>query len=83
MVKLNGFSTQEVQAAEEYMAAFRCYEHHRPVRASGASAEYWYETRSDSARLGRNLRLMLEHMSAPGQVQFSGNTFVVSRVATR
>lgn len=82
-VKLNGFSAQEVQAAEEYMAAFRCYEHHRPVRASGASAEYWYETRSDSARLGRNLRLMLEHMSAPGQVQFSGNTFVINRVATR
>ncbi|MDV2985949.1 UNVERIFIED_CONTAM: hypothetical protein Q9R58_16675 [Methylobacteriaceae bacterium AG10] len=83
VVRLNGFSPQEVQAAEEYMAAFRCYEHHRPVRSGGASAEYWYETRSDSARLGRNLRLMLEHMSAPGQVQFSGNTFVVSRVATR
>jgi hypothetical protein len=83
VVKLNGFSAQEVQAAEEYMAAFRCYEHHRPVRSGGATAEYWYETRSDSARLGRNLRLMLEHMSAPGQVQFSGNTFLISRVATR
>ena len=83
IVRLTGFSPQEVQAAEEYMAAFRCYEHHRPVRSGGATAEYWYETRSDSARLGRNLRLMLEHMSAPGQVQFSGNTFVVSRVATR
>ncbi|GJD58502.1 hypothetical protein [Methylobacterium dankookense] len=82
-VKLSGFSAQEIQAAEEYMAAFRCYEHHRPVRAGGSAAEYWYETRSDSARLGRNLRLMLEHMSAPGQVQFSGNTFVISRVATR
>ena len=82
-VKLSGFSAQEVQAAEEYMAAFRCYEHHRPVRSGGASAEYWYETRADSARLGRNLRLMLDHMSAPGQVQFSGNTFVISRVATR
>ncbi|MFD6320438.1 hypothetical protein E8E01_03665 [Methylorubrum populi] len=83
VVRLTGFSPQEVQAAEEYMAAFRCYEHHRPVRSGGATAEYWYETRSDSARLGRNLRLMLEHMSAPGQVQFSGNTFVISRVATR
>ncbi|GJD64016.1 hypothetical protein [Methylobacterium frigidaeris] len=83
VVRLNGFSAQEVQAAEEYMAAFRCYEHHRPVRAGTSAAEYWYETRSDSARLGRNLRLMLEHMSAPGQVQFSGNTFVLSRVATR
>ncbi|SFU50631.1 hypothetical protein SAMN02799631_01001 [Methylobacterium sp. 174MFSha1.1] len=83
VVRMTGFSAQEVQAAEEYMAAFRCYEHHRPVRAGASAAEYWYETRSDSARLGRNLRLMLEHMSAPGQVQFSGNTFVLSRVATR
>lgn len=83
VVRLNGFSSQEVQAAEEYMSAFRCYEHHRPVRSGGSTAEYWYETRSDSARLQRNLRLMLEHMSAPGQVQFSGSTFVVSRVSTR
>ncbi|MGU3538037.1 hypothetical protein [Methylobacterium sp. A54F] len=82
-VRLDGFSPQEVQAAEEYMAAFRCYEHHRTVRAGGSSAEYWYETRSDAARLTRNLRLMLDHMSAPGQVQFSGNTIVVRRVATR
>ncbi len=67
IVRLNGFSAQEVQAAEEYMAAFRCYEHHRPVRAGTSAAEYWYETRSDSARLGRNLRLMLEHMSAPAR----------------
>ncbi|TGE01750.1 hypothetical protein [Methylobacterium nonmethylotrophicum] len=83
VVRLNGFSAQEVQAVEEYMAAFRCYEHHRPVRTGASAAEYWYETRADSGRLGRNLRLMLEHMSAPGQVQFSGNTFVLSRVATR
>ena len=53
------------------------------MRAGAGSAEYWYETRSDPARLNRNLRLMLEHMNAPGQVAFSGNTFVVSKVATR
>lgn len=82
-VRLNGFSVQEVQAAEEYMAAFRCYEHHRPVRSGASSAEYWYETRADSARLGRNLRLMLEHLGAGGQVQFSGNAFVINRIATR
>lgn len=83
VIRLNGFAPQETQAVEEYMSAFRCYEHHRPVRSGAGSAEYWYETRSDSARLNRNLRLMLEHMNAPGQVSFSGNTFVVSKVATR
>jgi hypothetical protein len=83
VLRFTGFAPEEVQAIEEYMAAFRCYEAHRPVRQSGASAEYWYETRSDSARLTRNLRTMLDHMSAPGQIQFSGNTVVVTRVATR
>jgi hypothetical protein len=82
-VRLNGFSAQEIQAAEEYMAAFRCYEHHRPVRSGASSSEYWYETRADSARLARNLRLMLDHLGAGGQVQFSGNAFVVNRIATR
>jgi hypothetical protein len=83
VVRLSGFSAQEVQTVEEYLSAFRCYEAHRPVRQSGSSAEYWYETRSDSARLTRNLRTMLEHMGASGQVQFTGNTVVVTRVATR
>ena len=83
VIRLSGFTPQETQAVEEYVSAFRCYEHHRPVRAGAGGAEYWYETRSDPARLNRNLRLMLEHMNAPGQVSFSGNTFVVSKVATR
>ena len=61
----------------------------RVVRMTGFSpqevraADPRYETRSDSGRLGRNLRPMREHMSAPGQVRFSGNTVVPSRVATR
>ena len=83
MIRLQGFSPDEMQAAEEYLSAFSCYEHHRVVRASANSAEYWYETRSDSARLNRNLRLMLEHMNAGGQVSFAGNTFTVNRVASR
>ncbi|MFD1333335.1 hypothetical protein ACFQ4O_15155 [Methylopila musalis] len=83
VLRLTGFSPTELQAIEEYAAAFSCYGSHRPVRASGSQAEYWYESRSDSARLNRNLRLMLEHMGAEGQVTFSGNTFSVTKVATR
>lgn len=82
-IKVNGFTPNEVTAIEEYLTAFSCYEHQRPVRASASATEYWYETRSDSARLNRNLRLMLQHMNATGQVSFAGNTFVVTKVATR
>jgi hypothetical protein len=83
VIRLNGFSADEVQAIEEYLRAFGCYLHHRPVRATASQTEYWYETRADSARLNRNVRLMLEHMSTPGQVSFAGNTFSITKLATR
>lgn len=83
VIRVSGFSPDEVQAIEEYLSAFGCYIHHRPVRATAAMSEYWYETRADSARLNRNMRLMLEHMSTAGQVSFAGNTFNVTKVATR
>ena len=83
VIRLTGFESTEVQAIEEYLQAFSCYQHQRPVRATPAQAEYWYETSSDSTRLNRNLRLMLDHMSASGQISFAGNTFTVTKVATR
>ena len=83
VVRVEGFEELEVSAMEEYLAAFGCAQGVRPVRAAARSAEYWYETRADSGRLNRNLRLMLEHMDVGGQVSFAGNTFVVTKVATR
>ncbi|GEL44816.1 hypothetical protein MEX01_54070 [Methylorubrum extorquens] len=83
VLRFSGFSGPETQAMEEYISAFRCYEQHRPVRASANEAEYWYETRSDAARLNRNLRLMLEHMNRAGQVTFAGNSIIVTNIPTR
>jgi hypothetical protein len=83
VIRISGFSGAEVQAVEEYMRAFKCYDHHRTVRASSGQTEYWYETRIDSTRLNRNLRLMLEHMNVGAQVTMSGNTFALGKVATR
>jgi hypothetical protein len=83
VIRLTGFSTDEVQAIEEYLRAFGCYLHHRPIRSTASQAEYWYETRADSARLNRNMHLMLEHMSTAGQVSFAGNTFNITKLATR
>jgi hypothetical protein len=83
VIRLNGFSTSEVEAIEEYLRAFGCYLHHRPIRSTASQAEYWYETRADSARLNRNMQLMLEHMSTVGQVSFAGNIFNITKLATR
>ena len=83
VIRFEGFDSTEIGALEEYVNAYSCVAGVRPVRASARSAEYWYETRADSARVNRNLRLTLEHMGVSGQVRFSGNAFVVSKVATR
>ena len=83
VIRLNGFSASEVHAIEEYLRAFGCYLGHRPIRSTASQAEYWYETRADSARLNRNMQLMLEHMSTAGQVSFAGNTFNITKLAAR
>ena len=83
VMRFDGFEEGEITALEEYINSYACAESARPVRASTRSSEYWYETRSDSARLNRNLRLTLEHMGVDGQLRFAGNTFIVTKVGTR
>jgi hypothetical protein len=82
-VIFDGFNNQEITKAEEYMTAFKCFEHIRPVRASASQAEYWYETQTDAARLNHSLRVMLDHMGLPGQIQLAGNVLKVVKIGTR
>jgi hypothetical protein len=77
----NGFDPDDVTRIEEYMVAFKGYKKHRPVTSSLRSAEYWYETDSDAARLNRNLRRMLEHMGTNGRLVYAGNTFTLEKIA--
>ncbi|MFP6757222.1 MAG: hypothetical protein VCC99_03255 [Alphaproteobacteria bacterium] len=79
----SGFTPDDITSIEEYIVAFKGYEHHRPVTQSLRTNEYWYETSSDSARLSRNLRLMLDHIDVDGRVTFRGNTFQVDKITER
>jgi len=79
-LKFSGFSPDEITAIEEYMVAFSGYKHHRPVKSSLRTNEYWYETGSDEARLNRNLRRMLDHLGVEGRVVHSGDTFSVEKI---
>jgi hypothetical protein len=82
-VILDGFNNQEVTKVEEYLSAFKCFEHMRPVRATATQSEYWYETQTDAARLNHSLRVMLDHMGLPGQIQLAGNVLKVVKIGTR
>jgi hypothetical protein len=81
----SGFTPEEVTSIEEYIVAFGGYKHHRPIRSSLRRAEYWYETSSESARLNRNMRLMLDRLGAEGRVTYSSseNTLTVEKIAQR
>jgi hypothetical protein len=50
---------------------------------SDSSADFFYSTSSDSARLTRNFRLMMELVGLNGQVTFTGNRVIVNKVLTR
>ena len=78
-----GFKADEINSIEEYFVAFSGYRKHRPIKVAMRTAEYWYETISESARLNRNLRKMLDHMDVKGRVTFAGSEFRVEKITLR
>ena len=82
-LEFTGFTPDDMNAIEEYIVAFRGYEHHRPVSSSLRSAEYWYESKSKAARLNRNQRLMMEHLGYEGRVTFKGSSFQIEKINKR
>ena len=79
-LEFRGFTMDEVTRIEEYLVVFKGYDHHRPVRVQMTSAEYWYETCSDVARLDRNLRLMTEQLGVQAQISMVGNRFLIAKI---
>jgi hypothetical protein len=81
--KLTNFAAAEVSEVEAFVSAFSCFETIRPIRQSGSTAEYWYESRIDQQRLTRNLQGMKDAMGVNFQIQFSGNSVSLTKVLTR
>lgn len=79
----SGFSHDEINDIEEYLVAFKGYKVHRPLAAGPRNVQYWYEIDSDSARLNRNLRMMLDRVGTDAHITFSAadNTFSVEKAA--
>lgn len=75
-----GFDGSDLTRIEEYLVAFKGYDHHRPIRVDGVQSDYWYESCSDVARLNRNLRLMTEHMGIEARISLTGNRFDIEKL---
>jgi hypothetical protein len=76
-----GFTPDDMSGVEEYLVAFNGYKLHRPITTAPRGVEYWYEIDSDSARLNRNLRMMLDRVGVEGRISFSSidNTFTIEK----
>jgi hypothetical protein len=76
-----GFTPDDISGVEEYLVAFNGYKLHRPITTAPRGVEYWYEIDSDSARLNRNLRMMLDRVGVEGRISFSSidNTFTIEK----
>ena len=74
-----GFSAADVDAALEYLVAFKGYKSHRAI----GSAEYAYEYRGGAAALTRDLRMMLDRIGTEGRVSYSSDDhfFKIARKA--
>lgn len=82
-LEFSGFTPNEISQIEECLVAFSGYKHHRSVTSSMRRNDYWYETRSDSARLNRNIREMLAYLDLEGRVSFAGNRFGIEKITLR
>ncbi len=80
---LRDFKTPDVNRIESGFVRWGCYQQHRTVSMTDNGATFFYRTNSDSARLTRNFRLMMELEGINAQVTFTGNTMTVTRVMTR
>jgi hypothetical protein len=82
-IVLRDFKTSDVNKIESGFVRWGCYQQHRTVSMTDNGATFFYRTSSDSARLTRNFRLMMELEGINAQVSFTGNMVTVTRVMTR
>ncbi|MBV5265200.1 hypothetical protein [Pinisolibacter aquiterrae] len=80
-IVLRGFESQEVMRIQEYLTAFKGYDHYRPIRSQMRYAEYWYESCIDSARLERNLHMTMEQMGLQARISMRANRFELDKIA--
>jgi hypothetical protein len=75
-----GFEVGETSTIEKYLASFSGYQHLRPMQVGTRETSYWYETCSDTARLNRNLRLMMEQMGVEVRLGMVQNRFEIDKI---
>jgi hypothetical protein len=83
-IVFEGFNPQEITEVEDFLSRQPCYEHLRVINVRGSRAEYWYETSTLLAVLNHDIRVKLDEMGLPNQIQLgAGGAMRIVKIATR
>jgi len=76
----DNFGSTDFNHAEELMVAFSGYHRHEIILAMMRRFEITYETRSDDAKLKRNLRMMVAYMDIDASIKCIRNMCTISKL---
>jgi hypothetical protein len=79
-ITFDNFGSTDFNHAEEFMVAFSGYHRHEIILAMMRRFEITYETRSEDAKLKRNLRKMVAYMGIDASVKCIKNTCTISKL---
>ena len=82
-ISVRNFTPDELLEVERNLRQFGCFQAIAPIRMGSTFADYSYTTSAGTARLDRNLRVMLQYLGLLGQVSFDGQGFQVVKISTR
>jgi hypothetical protein len=81
--QLRDFTPSDITRIEGEFVRWNCYQQHRATQMTNSSADFFYRTSADSARISRNFRIMLELVGLNAQVTLTQNRVIVTKVQTR
>lgn len=82
-IKLDGFANWEAKDIEDALTQLAGYQNHRIQFSSNRRLEIWYETKTSASKINRALDNTFETLGVRATVQFSGNSFNVTKTTLR
>ncbi len=82
-IKLDGFATREARDIEDSLTQLKGYRDHRIQFSNNRRLDLWYETKTSASKINKALDNIFDALGVRANVQFSGNTFKVTRVTPR
>ncbi len=82
-IKLDGFAAWEARHIEDSLTQLEGYREHRIQFSNNRRLALWYKAKTSASNINKALDNIFDVLGVRANVQFSGNTFKVTRVTLR